>query len=128
MLELSFQLIDSEKDGGLHGGIRVLTFLLGDQNGISSALLPKVGLVSSEGALGSAHGGTTSLVGVRSALQIIFSGEVGADRLRGGLQAKRGGSGGEIRRILRPISLGFLCNELLFGNQIIDAFLVLNHA
>ena len=95
-----FQLIDSDIEEVFIGNIRVLTFILGDQNGISSALLPKVGLVSPEGALGSAHGGTTSLVGVCSALQVIFSGEVGADRLRGGLKAKRGGSGSEIRRIL----------------------------
>ena len=51
----------------------MLTFSLIDQNGVSCALLSKVGLVSSEGALGSAHGGTTSLVGVCSAFQVIFS-------------------------------------------------------
>ena len=95
-----FQLIDSEIEEVFTGSIRVLTLILGDQNGISSALLLEVGLVSTEGALGSAHGGTTSLVGVSSALQVIFSGEVGADRLRGGLKAKRGGSRSEIRRIL----------------------------
>ena len=53
--------------------IRVLTFFLCDQDGVSCALLSKVGLVSSEGAFGSAHGGTTSLVGVCSALKVIFS-------------------------------------------------------
>ena len=53
--------------------IRVLTFFLCDQDGVSCALLFKVGLVSSEGAFGSAHGGTTSLVRVCSSLKIIFT-------------------------------------------------------
>ena len=114
--------------GGCDRRIRVLTLVLSDQNGISCALLSKVGLVSSEGALSCAHGGTTGLVGVCTALKVIFSREVGTDRLRGGLKAECRGSGGEIRWILRPISLLFLLLELFLGDQIIDAFLVLNHA
>ena len=50
-----------------------LTFLLVDEHRISGTLLSEVSLVGSQGALGSAHGGTTSLVGVSSALKVIFS-------------------------------------------------------
>ena len=53
--------------------IRVLTFFLCDQNGVSCALLSKVGLVSSKGAFGSAHGSTTGLVRVCSTLKVIFT-------------------------------------------------------
>ena len=78
----------------------LLTFFLGDENWVSSALLSEVGLVGSQCALGSAHGATSSLVGVSTALQVELSREIGADRLRRGFEAESGGSWRKVGRVL----------------------------
>lgn len=102
-------------------------FFLADEHGVASASLLEVGLVGSEGSLGSAHGTTCSLCGVSSSLEVEFSGEVRALGLRCGLQAKRGCSRSQVGRVLRLVALLFLGHELLLGDQIVDAFLVLDH-
>lgn len=67
------------------------------------------------------------MVRVGTAFQVIFSCQVGANRLRRGLEAKGGGSGRKVGRVLGPVALGLLSDVLLLGNQIVNAFFVLNH-
>lgn len=104
-----------------------LTFFFVDENRVSSALLSEGSLISPEGALSSTHGATGSLMRVSTALKVELAGKVGALRLGCGLQTEGRSSGGHVRRVLRPIALSLWLNVLLLGDQIVDAFLVLNH-
>ena len=106
---------------------RLLTFFLGDEDWVSSALLPEVGLVGSQCALGSAHGATSSLVGVSTALQVELSREIGADWLGRGFEAKSGGSWRKVGRVLGLIAPGLGGHVLFLGDKIVNAFFVLNH-
>lgn len=64
---------------------------------------------------------------VSTALQVILAGKIRANGLGGGLQAKCRGSWCKVGWVLRPIALGFGGHVLLFGDQIVNALLVLNH-
>ena len=105
----------------------VPTFFLGNKNGVSSALLPEIGLVCSQSSLGSAHGATSCLVGVSSTFQVILSRDIGALWLRRSLETKRGGGWRHVGRVLRSIALLFGGHVLFLGDQIVNAFVVLNH-
>lgn len=56
---------------------------LGDEDWLTGASLSEGGLVGSESALGSSHGGTTGLVRVSSSLKVKLAGKIGTDGLRG---------------------------------------------
>ena len=105
----------------------MLTFLLVDKDGVAGALLSESGLVGSQCALGSAHGGSTSLVRVGSTLEIILASKVRTHGFRRRLKAESGSSGSKIGRVLRLIPLLLLRHVLLLGDQVVDAFLVLDH-
>ena len=57
---------------------------------------------------------------VSTTLQIVLSGKVSANGLGRGLEAKCGSSGGQIRRVLRSISLLLLRLVLLLGDQVVN--------
>lgn len=66
-------------------------------------------------------------MGVRATFQVELAGQVGADGLRRGLETKGRGSRREVGWELRLIAFGLLGNVLLLGDQVVNAFLVLNH-
>ena len=105
----------------------MLTFFLVDKHGVASALLSESGLVGSQCALGSAHGATSSLVGVSTALQVELSREIGADWLGRGFEAKCGGSWRKVGRVLGLIAPGLGGHVLFLGDKIVNAFFELNH-
>ena len=64
---------------------------------------------------------------VSTSLYIELSGKVSANGLGRGLEAECGSSGGQIRRVLRLISLLLHGLVLLLWDQVVNAFFVLNH-
>ena len=60
-------------------------------------------------------------------LEIILARKVSAYWFRRGLQTERGSSRSKVRRVLRSVALRLLGHVLVLGDQVVDAFLVLDH-
>ena len=98
-----------------------LTFLLVDQDGVTTVLLGEGIGVLLEGTLGAAEGGAVGLARVRATLKIEFAGKVRANILGGSVQAKGRASGFKIVRVLRSVALGLGRDVLLLRNQVVNA-------
>ena len=105
----------------------ILTILLVDQNWLSSVLLSKHGGVWLECSVGCSHGGSLSDGLVVASLQVEFTGEVGADWLGGGFEAKGTCGRCQVAWILTSVSLWLLWDVLLLGDQVVNALVKIDH-